>query len=174
MRLGKIALPDCTMIITPNVFRNQAIADWKATVGAGIAVAAACGHCTDRTQAKYGRVQHGRRRRGLIGVASKVTPRTGNVARAFELRKRSSEDVMQEVGMPPACNDTAANTDVVGQTDLRNSKSPRAELQNLSQTRGFAEDCGVQRRNVSETCDSATFAPEHPITYPLFGTPGGP
>ena len=81
---------------------------------------------------------------------------------------------MQEVGMPPACNDTAANTDVVGQTDLRNSKSPRAELQNLSQTRGFAEDCGVQRRNVSETCDSETFAPEHPITYPLFGTPGGP
>ena len=40
MRLGKIALPDCTMIITPNVFRNQAIADWKATVGAGIAGAA--------------------------------------------------------------------------------------------------------------------------------------
>ena len=63
MRLGKSALPDCDVTITPNVFRNQVIADWKATIGAGIAVAAACGHCTDRTQAKYGRVQHGRRRR---------------------------------------------------------------------------------------------------------------
>jgi hypothetical protein len=88
LRLGKIALPGCHVNVTPYVFRNQVIADLKATLGAGVAVAAACGHCTDRTQAKYGRVQHGRRRRGLIGVASEKVPRTGNVARAADVRRK--------------------------------------------------------------------------------------
>ncbi|MBR0994531.1 hypothetical protein JQ580_27825 [Bradyrhizobium japonicum] len=91
LRLGKIALPGCHVNITPYVFRNQVIADLKATLGAGVAVAAACGHCTDRTQAKYGRVQHGRRRRGLIGVASEKVPQTGNVARAAEVRRKIND-----------------------------------------------------------------------------------
>jgi hypothetical protein len=161
MRLGKIALPDCDVTITPNVFRNQVIADWKATVGAGIAVAAACGHCTDRTQAKYGRVQHGRRRRGIIGVASMITPRTGNVARSFELRKPPNNDLVDEVGTQPASNDTASSMDLVDQC----SKSSRAKVH--SPAKGLAEDCGVQRRNVSETCS-------HSLAYPLFGASGGP
>ncbi|MDN4986313.1 hypothetical protein QY049_24465 [Bradyrhizobium sp. WYCCWR 13022] len=88
LRLGKIALPGCLVNITPYVCRHQIIADLKATLGAGVAVAAACGHCTDRTQAKYGRVQHGRRRRGLIGVASEKVPQAGNVARAAEVRRK--------------------------------------------------------------------------------------
>jgi hypothetical protein len=90
LRLGKLALPGLQVNITPNVFRNQVIADFKATLGAGVAVAAACGHCTDRTQAKYGLVQHGRRRRGLIGVASERIPQTGNVARTANLQKKAA------------------------------------------------------------------------------------
>jgi hypothetical protein len=90
LRLGKLALPDLQVNITPYVFRNQVIADFKATVGAGVAVAAACGHCTERTQAKYGLVQHGRRRRGLIGVASERVPETGNIARTANLRKKTA------------------------------------------------------------------------------------
>ena len=90
LRLGKLALPDLQVNITPYVFRNQVIADFKATVGAGVAVAAACGHCTERTQAKYGLVQHGRRRRGLIGVASERVPETGNIARTATFRKKTA------------------------------------------------------------------------------------
>jgi hypothetical protein len=89
LRLGKTALPGCDANITPYVFRNQVIADFKATVGAGAGVAAACGHCTERTQAGYGYVQHGRRRRGLIGVASQIAPRTGNIRRTRNLGKKS-------------------------------------------------------------------------------------
>jgi hypothetical protein len=89
LRLGKAALPGCDVNITPYVFRNQVIADFKATIGAGAGVAAACGHCTDRTQARYGYVQHGRRRRGLIGVASQIAPRTGNITRTRNLGKKS-------------------------------------------------------------------------------------
>ncbi|MDO8875431.1 MAG: hypothetical protein Q8M24_16170 [Pseudolabrys sp.] len=86
--LGKIALPDNDEAITPFVFRHQVMADLKATLGAGRAVAAAAGHCTDRTQSEYGRVENGRRRRGLIGVDSTRTPRTGNVERARNLASR--------------------------------------------------------------------------------------
>jgi hypothetical protein len=84
-RLGEHALPEYNVVITPYVLRDQAIADYKVTLGAGVAVAAAAGQCTDRTQAKYGYAAHGRKRRGLIGVESARTPRAGNVARAHEL-----------------------------------------------------------------------------------------
>ena len=100
LRLGKIALPGCNVNITPYVFRNQVIADFKATVGAGAAVAAACGHCTDRTQAGYGYVQHGRRRRGLIGVASQIAPRTGNIRRTGNLGKKSPSASEEPPGLP--------------------------------------------------------------------------
>jgi hypothetical protein len=85
-RLGKILLPeDDDEAITPYVLRNQVMADFKATLGAGAEVAAAAGQCTDRTQAEYGNVAHGRKRKGLIGVDSTRKPRAGNVARAREL-----------------------------------------------------------------------------------------
>lgn len=84
-QLGEAALPDCAQTITALVIRHQALADLKATFGAGAAVAAAAGHGTERTQSKYGRVEHGRKRRGLIGVESTRSPRTGNVARARNL-----------------------------------------------------------------------------------------
>jgi hypothetical protein len=50
--LGRRALPEVAVAITPYVLRHQIIA---ATVGAGTEVAAAAGHRTDRTQARYGR-----------------------------------------------------------------------------------------------------------------------
>ena len=81
-QLGRIALPECEVTITANVCRTQLVADLKATWGAGAEVAAAAGHCTDRTQAKYGHVAHGRKRRGVIGVESKRVPRADNVKRA--------------------------------------------------------------------------------------------
>jgi hypothetical protein len=100
LRLGKTALPGCDVNITPYVFRNQVIADFKATVGAGAGVAAACGHCTERTQARYGYVQHGRRRRGLIGVASQIAPRTGNITRTRNLGKKSPSASGESPGIP--------------------------------------------------------------------------
>jgi hypothetical protein len=72
-----------------------------------------------------------------------ITPRTGNVARSFELRNPPNDDLVAEVGTPPASNDTASSMDLVDQC----SKSSRAKVQNPA--KGFAEDCGVQRRNVS-------------------------
>jgi hypothetical protein len=87
-RLGQDALPQYGVTITAYVCRNQLIADLKATRGGGGEVAAAAGQCTDRTQAKYGRVAHGRKRRGFIGVECKRAPRTGNVAKARELAAR--------------------------------------------------------------------------------------
>ncbi|MDQ2079051.1 hypothetical protein RA307_02575 [Xanthobacteraceae bacterium Astr-EGSB] len=84
-RLGKRALPEVPVTITPYVFRHQAIADLKATVGAGGDVAVAAGHCTDRTQSHYGRVEHGRKSKGFIGVKSSRKPQVGNVERGAEL-----------------------------------------------------------------------------------------
>jgi hypothetical protein len=106
-RLGWRALPELKRItITPNVIRNQTIADIKCTVGAGEETASAAGHCNDRTQSLYGRVEHGRKRRGFLGVTSARRPRASNVARARELAKarrhRPSPDIApEEVAVGP-------------------------------------------------------------------------
>jgi hypothetical protein len=84
-KLGQRALPELDIVITPYVLRHQALADIKATVGAGSEVAAAAGHCTDRTQSRYGRAEHGRKRKGFLGAVSSRQPRTSNVARAHAL-----------------------------------------------------------------------------------------
>jgi hypothetical protein len=78
------------VVITPYVLRHQALADIKATVGGGEEVAAAAGHCTDRTQSHYGRAEHGRQRKGFLGAKSIRRPRTSNVARARELAEAQS------------------------------------------------------------------------------------
>lgn len=83
--LGRDAFPGLDVNITPDVIRNQLIADLKVTTGAGPQVAAAAGHCTVRTQAKYGRVEHGHWRKGFRGAVSARQPITGNVARARQL-----------------------------------------------------------------------------------------
>ena len=80
--LGEKTFPGGHETITPSVMRHQVIADLKRTFGAGEEVAAASGHGTDRTQAKYGYLQHGRKRRGYIGIVSARTPRAGNIERA--------------------------------------------------------------------------------------------
>lgn len=85
-KLGRRALSEIgTIVITPYVLRHQALADIKATVGAGEVVSAAAGHCSDWTQARYGRVEHGRKRKGFLGANSSRQPRTSNVARAHAL-----------------------------------------------------------------------------------------
>jgi hypothetical protein len=87
-RLGHKALPEIgTIKITPNVLRHQIIADLKLTLGAGEAVAAASGHCTDRTQAKYGFIQHGRKRKGYVSITAARPPRCENVERARQLSR---------------------------------------------------------------------------------------
>ncbi len=83
--LGRKALPELNKTITPYVFRHQLIADLKATFGAGEEVAAAAGHGNDRTQAGYGCVQHGRKRKGHLAITSARKPRTGNVERGRQL-----------------------------------------------------------------------------------------
>lgn len=85
-RLGRRALGPDAPKITGYVYRNQLIADYKATLGAGVSVAAAAGHCTDRTQSRYGRVEHGRRRGELVGVIASRTPRIGDIERTRLLR----------------------------------------------------------------------------------------
>ncbi|MCS3496341.1 hypothetical protein M2189_004699 [Bradyrhizobium japonicum] len=85
--LGKLAFPESDVTITPSVARHQLIADLKKTFGAGEAVAAASGHGTDRTQARYGYLQHGRKRRGYISIVSAKTPRAGNVERARQFSR---------------------------------------------------------------------------------------
>lgn len=77
-KLGKKALGD-VVVVTGYLFRHQYLADLKATVGAGPEVAAAAGHCTDRTQARYGRVEHGRSRSEFISATAKRAPRAVSV-----------------------------------------------------------------------------------------------
>jgi hypothetical protein len=84
-RMGKRALPESEVVITPYVLRHQVIADLKRTVGAGEQVAIAAGQRNDREQSRYGRVEHGRQRRGFICAKSTRAPRTGNVERPREL-----------------------------------------------------------------------------------------
>src|SRR5260221_7426332 len=55
--------------------------------GGGEDVAAAAGHCTDRTQAHYGRVQHGRKRKGYLSITAARPPRCDNVERARQLSR---------------------------------------------------------------------------------------
>jgi hypothetical protein len=84
-RLGRKALPELDVAITPYLIRHQRLADFKATFGAGELVASAAGHSTDRTQAKYGSVQHGRKLKGYISIVAVRPPRCGNVERARRL-----------------------------------------------------------------------------------------
>lgn len=80
--IGKAAFPDMSQSLSPSVYRHQAIADLKATFGAGEIVAAAGGHRSDRMQSKYGFECHGRKRYGIISIKSLKMPRTGNIERA--------------------------------------------------------------------------------------------
>jgi hypothetical protein len=84
-RIGVKAFPNGPAI-TPNVFRSQRLADAKAAFGGGEKVALAGGHCTDRTQSKYGNIIHGRKG-GLIDAFGSRKPRLIAVARAKELAK---------------------------------------------------------------------------------------
>jgi hypothetical protein len=84
-RLGPKALPELKVAITPYLLRHQRIADFKKTFGAGEMVASAAGHSTDRTQAKYGSVQHGRKLEGYLGIVAARPPRCGNAERARQL-----------------------------------------------------------------------------------------
>lgn len=83
--LGREAFPDLDVAITAYVFRHQKLADLKATFGAGPEVAAAAGHCTDRSQSAYGFVQDGRKLEGYISILATRAPRCGNVERGAQL-----------------------------------------------------------------------------------------
>jgi hypothetical protein len=85
--LGRKALPETKVTITPYVLRHQLIADLKATFGGGKNVAAAAGHCTDRTQARYGFIQHGRKRKGYRSITSARAPRSENIDRVRQLSR---------------------------------------------------------------------------------------
>lgn len=89
-RAGKRAKMPCG--VSPYTFRHQCIADAKATLGAGPAVAAAAGHSSLRSQAKYGRVEHGRRGgSGLIAARADRPPREPSIPiaqRLGELKER--------------------------------------------------------------------------------------
>jgi hypothetical protein len=86
-RLGKRALPEIEVEITPNVLRHQKIADLKATFGRGAEVPAGAGQGTDRTRAKYGSLQHGRKLEGYVSITAERPPRCENVQRGDQLPK---------------------------------------------------------------------------------------
>lgn len=88
--LGKLAFPKNSVTITPAVARHQLIADLKKTFGAGQVVATASGHGTDRTQARYGYLQHGRKRRGYTSIISSKTPRVGNIERVRQFSRKKT------------------------------------------------------------------------------------
>lgn len=90
-RLGRKALGPA-VVITPYVFRSQVIADLKKTAGAGVVVAAAAGHCTDRTQSHYGRVECGRRRPDFISATALRAPvaKNGEYLREFAAARGAS------------------------------------------------------------------------------------
>lgn len=89
-RAGKRAKMPCG--IAPYSFRHRFIADAKATFGAGPVVAAAAGHSSLRSQARYGRVEHGRRGGGgLIAARAERPPREPSMPiaqRLGELKER--------------------------------------------------------------------------------------
>lgn len=87
-RLGSEALPEIgEVVITPYVLRHQLLADLKAIFGGGEQVAAAAGHCTDRTQARYGHGRLGRRRKGYLEIRAARQPRCANVERGRYLSR---------------------------------------------------------------------------------------
>lgn len=68
--------------ISATCFRTQWIADAKATYGSGEEVAAGAGHCSIRSQSRYGRVEHGRKGGGgLIGTFCERQPKAASQAR---------------------------------------------------------------------------------------------
>lgn len=79
--------------ISPYTFRHQAIADAKATFGAGAAVASGAGHSSLQSQSRYGRVEHGRSGGGgLIATRAEQPPREPKVPdgeRLGELKERT-------------------------------------------------------------------------------------
>ena len=83
MRVGRQGLPG-DVTVTPLLYREQRIADMKCAFGAGGETAMGAGHCTDRTQARYGNVAFGRKG-GLIGAYGSRAPRLVAVARARDL-----------------------------------------------------------------------------------------
>jgi hypothetical protein len=89
--LGEKALPESDVTITPYVMRHQLIADLKKTFGAGEEAASAAGHGTQRTQSKYGYIQHGRKRRGYVAIISARKPRFGNVERARQFSRDKAQ-----------------------------------------------------------------------------------
>ena len=95
--IGKRAFPDGPDI-TPQVLRNQRIADMKKAFGAGEKVASGAGHSTDRTQSKYGNVAHGRKG-GLKDSFGSRKPRVGAVDRA---RNLSLERTARQVPSGPS------------------------------------------------------------------------
>ena len=98
-QLGRRAFPQIEdVVISANTIRHQLMADLKQTVGGGEQVAAAAGHSTDRTQARYGRSEYGRKLKGFLGASSARKPRIGNVKRARSL-SRQKEIILPE-GQP--------------------------------------------------------------------------
>lgn len=84
-RLGERTFPDLDIVITPYVFRHQCLADLKQATGSGETVAVAAGHCTDRTQSRYGRFQHGRNRPGFLSAEAARKPSLGHVDRGRQI-----------------------------------------------------------------------------------------
>lgn len=96
-RLSRNVLPDRGIVITPYVLRHQRLADLKVTFGGGGIVAAAAGHSTDRTQAKYGAIQHGRKLAGYISITAKRPPSCSNVERARQLSYKAAQRSIEQI-----------------------------------------------------------------------------
>ena len=91
IELGGRAVPKIKGAISPITYRQQGLADFKKTFGAGEKVAAVAGHSTDRPQARYGNWAHGTVRNGVVDIIVPKLPKLGNVAHGYEVGARPQQ-----------------------------------------------------------------------------------
>lgn len=100
--VGRIAARLGFSNVSPNSFRAQCIADGKVTLPNAEMVAAGAGHCSIRSQSRYGRAEHGRRGGGgLVGTFSERQPRPASVERMVRFEAMRLTRAIERGRAPP-------------------------------------------------------------------------
>jgi hypothetical protein len=100
--VGRIAARLDFAGVSPNSFRAQCIADGKVTLPNPEMVAAGAGHCSIRSQSRYGRAEHGRRGGGgLVGTFSEREPRPASAQRMVRFEAMRLKRAIERGRAPP-------------------------------------------------------------------------
>ncbi|MCC5611821.1 hypothetical protein LC612_35085 [Nostoc sp. CHAB 5834] len=101
--VGRIAKAAGFSCISPTSFRAQWMADGKVTLANAEMVAAGAGHCSIRSQSRYGRAEHGRRGGGgLVGTFSDRTPRPASAERMVRFGAMRLTRAIERGRAPPS------------------------------------------------------------------------